>query len=257
MEKEYLDEDKYQKVKKGLIFLGIIILLAAILISYFFVLSDGFRINKEAENYPIPTQAEVDEQVQTIEDKYTSLKEDLETKYDALEEDLNSRYDTLEEDIETKYTKEMGDDGWYEESAQKAEEIFDLNSQKNEEWQELEIEKSAESLDLTSAETSEIFETESSIHSAKFEKTKLRGEARSKFMIGGFIIFVGIIFATFLFFAAFGRNILAFGDQTTIPLQQEKMKKMAPTYGEVGGTVAKDIAKGIKEGLNEADSKNK
>ena len=43
---------------------------------------------------------------------------------------------------------------------------------------------------------------------------------------------------------------MAFGMQQTMPLAQEGIEKMAPTVGNAAGTIAKDVAAGIKEGIN-------
>ena len=48
------------------------------------------------------------------------------------------------------------------------------------------------------------------------------------------------------------RGIAAYTTQQVMPVAQEGINKMAPTIGNA----AKEIAKGIKEGINEADNKN-
>ena len=48
------------------------------------------------------------------------------------------------------------------------------------------------------------------------------------------------------------RGIAAYTTQQVMPVAQEGINKMAPTVGNA----AKEIAKGIKEGINEADNKN-
>ena len=76
------------------------------------------------------------------------------------------------------------------------------------------------------------------------------------YMIGGFIIVASgmISFAIYMF--AKRREIMAFTAQQVMPVAQEGIEKMAPTVGNAMGTIGKGIAKGIKEGINEAD-KNK
>ena len=73
------------------------------------------------------------------------------------------------------------------------------------------------------------------------------------YMIGGFIIVASgmISFAIFMF--AKRREIMAFTAQQVMPVAQEGIEKMAPTVGNAMGTIGKEIAKGIKEGINEAD----
>lgn len=53
------------------------------------------------------------------------------------------------------------------------------------------------------------------------------------------------------FILANQREITAYHLQQQMPVAQEGLEKVAPTVGKV----AKEVAKGIKEGLNEADKK--
>lgn len=67
--------------------------------------------------------------------------------------------------------------------------------------------------------------------------------------IGLGLIGVGAI----LMFVAHRREIKAYSIQQTMPLEQERIEKMAPTTGKAAGGIAEEIAKGIKQGINEAD----
>lgn len=71
------------------------------------------------------------------------------------------------------------------------------------------------------------------------------------YMIGGFIILTGAMIAGAIFKFAKGREITAFMAQQTMPIAKEGMDEMAPHIGKA----AKEISKGIKEGINEADRK--
>ena len=62
------------------------------------------------------------------------------------------------------------------------------------------------------------------------------------------------------------RNIMAYTMQQTMPVAQEGIEKMAPTIGKAGasiakemapvyGEIAKEIGKGIKEGMKDEDKK--
>ncbi len=66
-----------------------------------------------------------------------------------------------------------------------------------------------------------------------------------------FVFGFGVIgFGLVALFAGHGREIMAFQTQSAMPVAQEGMEKMAPS----AGVAAKEIAKGIKEGINEADA---
>lgn len=52
------------------------------------------------------------------------------------------------------------------------------------------------------------------------------------------------------------REITAFTAQQIMPVAQEGIEKMTPTIGSAAGTIGKEIAKGIKEGLKEDEENN-
>ena len=79
----------------------------------------------------------------------------------------------------------------------------------------------------------------------------------SFYMFGGFIIVATCMISFFLFTILKRREIAAFTVQQTMPLAQEGIEKMSPTIGNAVETIGKDVAKGIKEGINEADSNKK
>ena len=63
--------------------------------------------------------------------------------------------------------------------------------------------------------------------------------------------FILLIVGGVMLFIAHRREIKAFAVQQVMPVAQEGINKMAPTIGNA----AKEIAKGIKEGINESDKK--
>lgn len=69
------------------------------------------------------------------------------------------------------------------------------------------------------------------------------------YMIGGFIILIGAMIAGSILSFAKRREITAFMAQQAMPIAKEGMDEMAPHIGKA----AKEISKGIKEGINEAD----
>lgn len=67
------------------------------------------------------------------------------------------------------------------------------------------------------------------------------------YMIGGFIIFTTCMISASIYMISKRREILAFTTQQVMPVAQEGIEKMAPTMGNV----AKEITKGIKQGLKD------
>ena len=77
------------------------------------------------------------------------------------------------------------------------------------------------------------------------------------FTLGGFLmvpgLFITAIGIIIRFLIGNRREITAYTTQQVMPLAQEGIEKMAPTVGNAVGTIGKELAKGIKEGINEAD----
>jgi len=77
------------------------------------------------------------------------------------------------------------------------------------------------------------------------------------FAIGSFMLTIGFgltIAGGIVMFIAHRREITAYTTQQVMPIAQEGIQKMAPTVGSAMGTIGKELAKGIKEGINEADN---
>ncbi|MGN1355108.1 MAG: hypothetical protein ACI4WP_00365 [Bacilli bacterium] len=79
------------------------------------------------------------------------------------------------------------------------------------------------------------------------------------FAIGSFMLTIGFgltIAGGIVMFIAHRREITAYTTQQVMPVAQEGIQKMAPTVGSAMGTIGKELAKGIREGINEADKQN-
>ena len=76
------------------------------------------------------------------------------------------------------------------------------------------------------------------------------------YMIGGFIIVASSMIAFSIFMFTKRREIMAFTAQQVMPVAQEGIEKMTPTVGNAVGTIGKELAKGIKEGINESNKEN-
>ena len=67
------------------------------------------------------------------------------------------------------------------------------------------------------------------------------------FMVGGFILIASCMISGSIFMSTKQRELLAYQMQQMRPIAQEGIEKMAPSTG----VAAKEIAKGIKEGLKD------
>ena len=87
------------------------------------------------------------------------------------------------------------------------------------------------------------------------------------FIFGTFVIIASCMIGFSIFMFSKRREMLAFSMQQVMPVAQEGLEKMEPTLTKVGsrmmkgmapayGDMAKEISKGIKEGLAEANNGN-
>ncbi|MBE6148568.1 MAG: hypothetical protein E7167_03655 [Firmicutes bacterium] len=87
------------------------------------------------------------------------------------------------------------------------------------------------------------------------------------FMSGGFIMVATLMISGMIYMVAKRREVMAFSLQQVMPVAQEGLEKVAPTVAKVGsqitkemapayGDVAKEISKGIAEGIQESKNNN-
>lgn len=282
MKKEYLNEEKFQKVNnkiksKGKLItnIGLGIGIALILIGVILMLTNKSENNNDEEL--IESQIDVKEQALKTE------KDNLKNKLSQVKSELNSK----KQELINKGVKKSSDynDG----------EAYDLHILDNvldpgfdhcwfDEYNKNEI--TADYCTLTNlvngddhkytCEDNEIIEDYCVI---KNELTELqynknhRNPIRTNnnsfayiplIMIGFFVTVVSVMGKVMLFSITHRREIMAYGAQQVMPVAQEGIEKMAPTIGKAGasmakemapiyGDIAKEISKGIKEGLKDEE----
>lgn len=110
------------------------------------------------------------------------------------------------------------------------------------------------SIDVTSIRTQQTAEFQKNGFSAKYYELDAQLDkaesATPLFMIGGFIIIASCMISGSIFISTKRREILAYHAQQIRPVAQEGIEKMAPS----AGVAAKEIAKGIKEGLKDDEN---
>ena len=111
------------------------------------------------------------------------------------------------------------------------------------------------SIDVTSIRTQKTAEFQKNGFSAKYYELDAQlnkaESATPLFMIGGFIIVASCLISGSIFISTKRRELLAYHAQQIRPVAQEGVEKMAPSVG----VAAKEIAKGVKEGLKEEEDK--
>lgn len=268
MEKQFINENKYQKVKKGLIVAAIAVIVAAVTISSVFLLAPGFSKLNEANNIVIPSDQEIKAEQDTNDAKNAKAEADLDAKYEVLTAPIQSQLTVLDRQDTQVLMSEGRSANYY--ALQDQETALDSQLSK------INKQKSDESSTLSFSKTQSY-----SISKAEYESKKQRTQfdATPYFMGGIMLILVGCGAGLNLLFMAFGRNILAFGAQSTVPVAKEVIEDVAPiigkAYGEAAkaaahglsaaskdmgpafGTIAKEVSKGIKEGFKEDKPKTK
>lgn len=208
--KEYLTEKNYNKGKKIIMLIALLVLVVGLTIGGLLIYK-GINEKQKIDN-TTNEQAEKDKQ---------RLKE-IETE----KEELNKKISDKKYECDS---IKMGTDSWFEKSNKCDNEVLSLEEQVDE------LESEEFDLENTDYEFDKKF---NSVGSTRY------------FMFGGFIIIATLIISLSIFMFAKRREIMAFGMQQTMPLAQEGIEKMAPTVGNAAGTIAKDVAAGIKEGIN-------
>lgn len=242
---EYLNEENYQKTKKKLTVIALIVLIAGVVIGVS-IIATGVVLSHNAKGYNIKL---------TPEENKKSLRTESEVEEDIIKispkvDSLNSEVNSLKMELWSIQMKEGLSDNYYAKQKEKEEketELLKLNAELEkyqEELQEIRL-SSDDSMDSQLEQFEGIFNGASSIIS--------KARYTPFYMIGGFIIIASCIASFSIFMFAKKREITAFTVQQTMPVAQEGIEKMASTVGNAG----KELARGIKEGLNEENNEDK
>lgn len=219
MEKKYLNEETYRKGKKGLTIAAIVVIAIGLLIGGFLIFNGINKANGTGEKT-----------VEELKKEKSKLNEEL-IPYEA------------------KKNEEFLKNGFSEEYYRLDNKIDELRS----EITDIEREISKANMGFRTA------------------------GAMPFFMFGGFIIIASLMIGGSILMMAHRRNIMAFSVQQAMPVVKEGIDEIAPVIGSaagkmaeavapsvkkvsqdmapVYGDVAKEISKGIKEGLKDKDDK--
>ena len=222
--KELLNEENYEKTKKKITTISLIILIVALLIGSTLIALGVIKTNtskKDAEKVNKERYNASEQRLKEI----ASEKESLNLQYDA----KNQECDSLD----------MSAKDWYSKVNQCRRDASAISSK------------------ITNLESEE-FKLNNN-----YDKVEAKNYIPLS-VFGGVIIFIGGMISLSIYLIAKKRDISAFAIQQSMPLAQEVIGKMAPTIGDAGKTVidkvgpsignaAGSIAKGIKDGLKDED----
>lgn len=222
--KELLNEENYEKTKKKITTISLIILIVALLIGSTLIALGIIKTNTSKKDAEKVNQERYNASEQRLKE-IASEKESLNLQYDA----KNQECDSLD----------MSAKDWYSKVNQCRRDASAISSK------------------ITNLESEE-FKLNNN-----YDKVEAKNYIPLS-VFGGVIIFIGGMISLSIYLIAKKRDISAFAIQQSMPLAQEVIGKMAPTIGDAGKTVidkvgpsmgsaAGSIAKGIKDGLKDED----
>lgn len=298
--KEFLTEENYERGKKKLKMIAIIVLVIGLLIGGSLITVGILKQSKTNSNYSEDTikklQNDIEAEKVSLETKKTELKgkrdealrvekQNLENKKQELiskgiKYDNSTKYDDGES-YDLKVITNALDPSFnycafdeYENNVITRDYCL-LSSNKDEDSIAINVIERVLSIEFNYC----VGDTKNNMYTSRYcslvsqlnDKSDFNKEFDSYdsipfYIIGGFIIIASCMFAGSIYMTTKQREILAFHAQQVMPVAQEGIEKMAPTIGKAGasitkemapayGEVAKEISKGIKEGLKNDDEK--
>lgn len=266
MENEtYLNEKRYQKNKKKIIRVSLIVLILGLLIGGSLIATGLIKLGKINDKYSESSRAQ---QTQKLEAEKKKITEEIEAeKQNVLtsKTQLESKIKPVEDEIKSlEREKFTGFDDAYYARKDKIEElkksiaadkkaidtiddvlddscVFDrvANNTYTSKYCSLQ-----EQLEQKNSEISNLDDEYSDFHRSDESFGTI-----PFYMFGAFVIIASCMIAGSIFKFAKRREILAFQAQQVMPVAKEGIDEMSPTIGKAAG----EIAKGIKNGLKDDD----
>lgn len=217
--KDYLNEETYQKNKKKITKLALIVLIIGILIGGSLIATGLIKQRNINLQYSDESKSNISKQLETEKQNLTTKKSQLEKK--GIKYDAFSKYTDGEAYDLKIITKAL--DPSFNHCA------FDefKNNSLTSKYCSLKIQLNDVSNDFNKS-----FNSFSSI---------------PFYMFGSFVIIASCMISGSIYMFSKRREITAFTTQQVMPIAQEGIEKMAPSIGNV----AKEISKGIKEGMKD------
>lgn len=248
--KKYLTEENYEKGKKKLKTIALIVLLLGFLIGGSLIATGLMKQEKINSKYSEENKENLSKQLETEKQNLISKKSELETKIEPIENQIK------------KLRREPfnGFDNAYYEREDKIEK---LKKQIAEEQKTIEI--ITDVLEETGFDCS--FDGKANSFTTKYcslykQLKDISSESNKEsdtldiipyYIFGGFIILASCIIAGSIYMTSKKREIIAFNIQQIMPVAKEGIEEMAPTIGKATGEIAKGITSGIKKGLKDEE----
>ncbi len=225
--KEYLNEENYQKSKKKITRIALIIFIVALLLGGSLIVLGIVKTNSSKKEVELINEERYNEAYQKLEAK--KVEDNIRLNEIATEKsNLNKEYDLKNQECDS---LSMSDKDWFSKVNQCTREASSIKSE------------------IMSLETEE-FKLSHANYNVYYDKEISKNYIFIS-VLGGMLIIAGCGIALSIYLIAKRRDIAAFTIQQTMPLAQEGIEKMAPTVGNAVGTIGKSIAKGITSGIKE------
>lgn len=247
-EKKYLNEENYERGKKKVMRIALLVLIIGLLIG---VSSIVIGLKKQSDvnsNYSEDSKASLSEQLATEKEKLINKKSELEAKIKPIEDEIKS----LERQMFTGV-----DDAFYARKDKIEELEKSIATDKNSiSVIDDALDESFNHCNFDKAKNNSYTSKYCSLKNQLNRKTDFNKNFDSFrnipfYMFGGFIIIASCIIAGAIYMFGKRREIAAFTTQQVMPIAKEGIDEMAPTIGNAAG----EIAKGIKNGLKDEDDK--
>lgn len=252
--KEFLTEENYERGKKKIMRIALIIFIVGILLGGSLIAIGIIKTNEvKKHNEQVAQQVEQNNQTKTEKDIQADIDKiklqisELDLQITNLQTEIsklrNEQSKILQEDREFS-------DRYYAKDEEIIEKENEISAKKHE--------KSNLQFSLSDYE-SELWEVQSGFNNAQKEFEKAYNTVSTSkysflYMIGGFIIVASSMISLAIYMFGKRREITAFTAQQVMPVAQEGIEKMAPTIGNAAGSIAQGITKGIKDGLKDNDA---
>lgn len=238
--KELLNEEMYEKAKKKITTISLIVLIIALLVGGSLIALGIIKTNTSKKDVEKINQERYNAAYQESQNQVAQTEQRLK-EIASEKESLNLQYDAKSQECDS---LDMRAKDWYSKVNQCRRDASAIRSK------------------ITDLESEE-FKLNNKNYTVYYDKVEAKNYIPLS-VFGGVIIFIGGMISLSIYLIAKKRDISAFAIQQSMPLAQEVIGKMAPTIGDAGKTVidkvgpsigsaAGSIAKGIKDGLKDED----
>lgn len=266
--KEFLDEENYQRSKKKIANIALLILIVGILLGGSLIIVGLVKQDKINDQYSEESKLVKAEQLelekQNLIEELDNEKQNLISSKTTLKDKIKPIEDQIKKLQREPFTG--FNDAYYE----REDKIDELEESIKSDKQSISVIDDAldESFDHCS-----FYEAKNNVYTSKycslkkqveqkkseiagleyeFSDSKKKSESHANipfYMFGSFIIIASGMISLSVYMISKRREIIAFSAQQVMPVAQEGIEKMAPTIGSAVGTMGKELAKGMKEGL--------